>query len=77
VTPGEIQNGELLSELRRIAESDKPVDDATFRRLMLVAMLQFHNRLAGLERKASRDWAPLVMAGIVAVLTVAAAWAAP
>lgn len=77
MTAVDIQNGELLAELQRIAYSDKPVDESAFRRLMLVSMLQFHNRLAGLERKAQRDWAPLVIAGIVALLTVAGAWAAP
>jgi len=71
------QNGALLAQLQRLVESDKPIEEGIFRRLVLVAMVQFNDRLAGLERRSQLDWRTLAIAAVIAVFTVAGAWAAP
>lgn len=66
----------LIEELRGMSEGDF-IPDAAFRRLLLTAMADLHERMVALEDKTHRDWTPTIVAVAVAVMTVAAAWLRP
>lgn len=51
------------------------LDETTYRRLMLVAMIDIQERMRRLESK--RDWIPLTAGSLVAILAIVTVWLRP
>lgn len=66
----------LLVELRAMSERGD-MSDPAFRKLLLLTMTDLLHRVISIEASMTRDWTPVIIAGIMAIGTVAAAWLRP
>lgn len=69
------QGSGTAATLKQIIDAGGQIDDALFKRLLLSALVELQSEVGDLKRNQQRDWTPTITSVVIAVLTLAGAWA--